>query len=360
MKLSQIFEEFIEVVRENNYYVIGFLNNGGTVLYSSQSESIGRKVDLDNPGANDYVYQIEVKDKKYGYLWVFSKDKSVSMVGNVLKESLKTRITYELSEDITRSNRTKDDELIRHLIEDETFDLDSVLELVNELNMDKSQTRVAIFIVSDQGFNTEDVFNLKYKTSMTGTIYSLISEEHLLLYKDVPDDLSNKKVKEHLKRFIDELIEWGINDSYYAVGSLQDKLPLYSVSYKNCLWMKQNIRLSKNTPVFFEDYVFNYFVSSIHLSDISHTFDHYIMNSSNINVDELIEIAQELFIQDFNITQAAESLFLHKNTLIYKLKRYEKVFNLDIRGSFQGKIIFYLLANYFKEEKRHRQVGADI
>ena len=42
---------------------------------------------------------------------------------------------------------------------------------------------------------------------------------------------------------------------------------------------------------------------------------------------------------------------------MYKIKRFEELFHIDIRGSFQGKIQFYLLANYLSDnDKREQQV----
>ena len=57
------------------------------------------------------------------------------------------------------------------------------------------------------------------------------------------------------------------------------------------------------------------------------------------------------------LTQAAEELFLHKNTLIYKLKKYEEVFQIDIRGSFQGKILLILISYMLREQNHKVQVG---
>ncbi|MDN6145645.1 MAG: helix-turn-helix domain-containing protein, partial [Tetragenococcus koreensis] len=72
-----------------------------------------------------------------------------------------------------------------------------------------------------------------------------------------------------------------------------------------------------------------------------------------------IDIADKLYINNFNITKASEELFMHKNTLTYEIRKYEKTFGIDIRGSFQGKVIFYLISLYFKKIKFHKQAGDD-
>ena len=87
------------------------------------------------------------------------------------------------------------------------------------------------------------------------------------------------------------------------------------------------------------------------------TFIIYIETGKKIDVEELEEISKALLMNDFNLTQAAEELFLHKNTLIYKLKKYEEVFQIDIRGSFQGKILLILISYMLREQNHKVQVG---
>lgn len=66
---------------------------------------------------------------------------------------------------------------------------------------------------------------------------------------------------------------------------------------------------------------------------------------------ELIRISDSLFENNFNISQTADNLYLHKNTLIYKLKKYEESFHIDIRGDFKGRFLFVLIAMLMKEHQ---------
>ena len=143
----------------------------------------------------------------------------------------------------------------------------------------------------------------------------------------------------------------------YFVGSVQHKLKQYVSSYHHCLWLKNNCHAQKNHPVFFDDYIAEYYLSKIDVKDIESVYNYYIEKGKEIDFEELIEISEALLKCDFNLTQAAESLFLHKNTLIYKLKKIEDVFQIDIRGSFQGKILLLLISHAMKEHSNKVQVG---
>ena len=96
------------------------------------------------------------------------------------------------------------------------------------------------------------------------------------------------------------------------------------------------------------------------MKEIRRTFKCYQERSKEVDVSEMIHIADCLIKSNFNISQAADELFLHKNTLIYKLKKYEEVFDIDIRGSFQGKVLLSLIAYAFLEYQQQLQVGEKV
>lgn len=360
MMLVKIFKEFINVVQENKKYIIGLLNQSGNVISCSKEEYIGHHFNVKDSNANNMFYEIRVKNHDYGYIWITGDDENFKMISSLLLDSLTTRLMYEINTNSLKQEITKDDELIKYLLNAEHFDLNHILDLINHLGVDKNKPRVAIYIVNNKGFNTEEIMRLKLKPDSKELIYSLLDNNSLLLFKDIPYDLENAEVKKYFQKYIKSLQDWGLHCCSYLVGSMQDKLKRYIVSYENCLWLKNNVHFSIDEPVFFTDYLFDYFVSKVQLDDVRNIFDFYKDRSKGIDIDEFITIANQLFMNDYNITQTADDLFLHKNTLIYKLKKYEEIFNIDIRGSFQGKVLLALIANNLKEYQRQKQVGEKV
>ncbi len=358
--LVEIFKEFINVVKENKKYTIGLLNQDGCVISCSKEEYIGYNFDIKDFHADNMFYEIRVRNQDYGYIWVSGNDENLKMISSLLLDSLKTRLLYEINTTSLKQKITKDDELIRYLLNAEHFDLKHILELISQLGVDKNKTRVAIYIINDEEFNSEEIIRLKLRTDSKELIYSLLDNNSLLLFKDIPNDLENIEVKKYFRKYIRSLQEWGLQGCSYLVGSMQNKLKQYIVSYQNCLWLKDNVHLSIDEPLFFIDYLFEYFASKVPRDDVRNVFDFYKDRGKGIDIDELTTIANQLFINDYNITQTADNLYLHKNTLIYKLKKYEEIFNIDIRGSFQGKVLLALIANTLSEYQRQKQVGEKV
>lgn len=360
MKLEQIFKEFILVVQENPKYKIGFVDNFGKVISSSDEKENGQIIDFNRQSSNDHFYKIAVKGTNYGYLWVNGRDDSLGIVANLLSESLKTRIIFEMNQESTRQSLSLEDQLIKALITKDGFDIDEVLGLIKNLHIDSSLPRVAINIIKNTPFNTQEVTDLKYKINEDETIYSLMKENEILMFKLIPGNLMERRVREYLDRFIAELQEWGLTDCYYIVGSVQEKIRLYEASFSHCNWMKKNCVFADQKVFHFWDHILNYLAANLSHQQANNLFDYSSSEASKIDVRELVTIARHLYENDYNLTQTAESLFLHKNTLIYKIKRFEELFQLDIRGSFQGKIQFYLLANYLNENSKRGQAGENL
>lgn len=360
MMLVEVFEEFINVVRENQKYIVGLLNEDGFVISCSKEEYIGHKFDVKDSQADSMIYEIRVKNQYYGYIWVNGDGDNVKMISSLLLDSLKTRLMYEINTNSLKQKITKDDELIKYLLNCEKFDLNHILNLINELGINEKKTRAAIYIINNKGFNSEEIMRLKLKPDSKELIYSLLDNTTLLLFKDIPDSLESIEVKEYFQKYIKSLQEWGIQGSCYIVGSIQDKLKQYNVSYQNCLWLKDTLHFSIEELLFFEDHLFEYFVSKIPYYDIRNIFGLYKDRSKGVDIDEFITITKQLFVNDYNITQTAEKLYLHKNTLIYKIKKYEEIFNIDIRGSFKGKVLLSLISNMLSEYQRQKQVGEKV
>lgn len=78
-----------------------------------------------------------------------------------------------------------------------------------------------------------------------------------------------------------------------------------------------------------------------------------ISSNTLINLDKLSLIDKDLinigigFIENnLNISKTSSNLFIHRNTLIYRLDKIKDIFNLDLK-IFKDDMIFYLLVNIY-------------
>ncbi len=355
MNLQAIFNEFISVINENNTYQIALLNQSHHVLSASDQRHNNEQFNFVVQSDNEVYLPILVKGELYGYLWVSGSIENLKIISDLLLESLVTRIQYELNEQILKQKFTQDDELIKLLLDDTGFNQKDVLNLSERLSVDTTLKRVAILITSSEGFQSDEILRLKLKEGSRQMFYSLVDRHNLLLFKDVQKSVASS-FKAELERYIQELKEWGLQRCCFYIGTIQDKLSKYRISYQQCVWLKRMVSLSEDEVSFFMDHEFTYVMSKVNLHDISDIFG-LALQEHRIDETELIEIARALAQNDYNISQTAQTLYLHKNTLIYKIQKIEDEFSIDIRGSFQGKVFLYLLASTLSEQQQRKQVG---
>lgn len=65
--------------------------------------------------------------------------------------------------------------------------------------------------------------------------------------------------------------------------------------------------------------------------------------------EELLETVRVFFRNDLNLTATAKALFIHRNTLNYRLDKIQKIFDLDVR-SFHDAVVFKIITD-FPDEK---------
>ncbi len=86
-------------------------------------------------------------------------------------------------------------------------------------------------------------------------------------------------------------------------------------------------------------------ISSFNDEQIEYLKSNYDLN--NLNEDDILTI--NTFIScDLNIAQASRELFLHRNTLIYRLDRIYRITNLDVRKFDDALVLRILLLFKFK------------
>lgn len=71
--------------------------------------------------------------------------------------------------------------------------------------------------------------------------------------------------------------------------------------------------------------------------------------------EETLRIIETFFKNNLNLSETSRQLYIHRNTLVYRLEKIQKKFNLDIR-TFEDALtlkIAMMVADYMKYTKQH-------
>lgn len=351
MQLTTIFESFIHVVQENPNYLIGLLDTNHQVIAASDENVCGEVIPETIEPARNQIFTIKVGTQLAGYLWVHvhELDESLGMVSTLFYQSLKTRIAHELNQENALESLSLEGLLINELVIKKAANASYVQDLMIKLDLDPSVPRVAVYLLSTEAFDPAIVTNLKYKLNDPETFYALLSEQTLVIFKALPQACKAVALQQSLTVFVQDLVAWGMKNCYYAIGTLQCQVRLYVDSYQSCQWLVKHETMVKDQPCFFTDHLAGYFCSKLQLSEMDNLFDYYYEQVVNMDTEEMVAVADALYCTNFNLKQAADQLYFHRNTLLYKLQDYEQTLKLDIRGSMVGKFLFFLFCDLLKK-----------
>lgn len=104
------------------------------------------------------------------------------------------------------------------------------------------------------------------------------------------------------------------------------------------------------SPVIFDEVTTNLLMHEWLSSEIGPVSKAILSESLFTQIDEEVEkTAEMLFKMNLNLTDTAKALFIHRNTLIYRLDKIQKQFGLDLRhfeDAFQLKLILNLVRHH--------------
>ena len=163
-------------------------------------------------------------------------------------------------------------------------------------------------------------------------------EEEIILFYRVEENSMNrfekalKEIQETLKTRVNGLsVSIGIGGPYEELKMMKQSLKEAKLAVESgkCQGLKNTIRKYKDTGIYRLLFnVENKEVLENYCSDVLGP----ILENSNGKEMLLTEILEMYLSENCNITSTAEKLFMHRNTLKYRIKKIEEVLNCDLRN----------------------------
>lgn len=356
MNLKAIFQDFEKVVKQNSNISISLFDTKGQLIDSSQ-QSNRTNLDLNYMQINKdhvVVYRIEVSDSFYGYMEIRTKEayKYLNEIGAVLFETFKTRIELEAEKDQRNQILSTNEKLVESIIYSNNINLS--LNLMKQVSLKSDVIRIPIICLNPVSFTNDVLINLKYKINDNQTFYAKINSNTIVMFMHINDKLFDS-YEEQLVSILKDLKEWGLDNTSFYIGELVNNIKDYEKSYQQALWLKNYLSSVDGEILFFKDYYLTYLVIKNKASCFS--FNNYVekIKQQKMDLTEVKAILENLLESDFNLSKAANKLFIHKNTLLYRINKLEQeVFGFNIRNNFKNKIFVSSFLDYIKYKKLGR------
>ena len=240
-------------------------------------------------------------------------------------------------------------ELYIRILEDPHYQPDQAL--LRQYGIRKNSTRCTAVFRSYSPIETDLYTILSAMAPVEkGDVIIPTEYQSAVLIKD-PDGQNEEEITEFIEAVIGTMEAEGIDDIRAGIGR---EYPDISGIRRSYLEGKQALQLGKKYRR--QDHVYVYskqtlerIVDSIPEEKKAEIRNAFFGNSAVTNLsEEMLETVRVFFRNDLNLTAASKQLFIHRNTLNYRLDKIKKDFGLDLRV-FHDAVIFRVITEIAKE-----------
>lgn len=315
--------------------------------------------------------------RREGVVGVTGDPEEVRPVALMVKMAFETMLKYEQQLEQQRIRENKKEHFIHLLTQVEHSDPEELRSYARDLGYPEESVRIPI-LVRLNGAEAEGAGRaldlLRGGPRHSGRDFSFaMDSRHILIYKAMPDSESRSEgmfsvYKDLVREYLEPLglpdrrlsaasekrssgrtgkrlsgtpgkqlsgssgkRDPGSSGDYTAfVGSFQDTYPQYCYGYRHCRWLEQNAASAGGEDlVFFYDHLEEYVRSLLPAGELQRAFYVYRSCIPEQKLRTCAETIGALIRTNYNFGRAADLLFVHKNTLVYRYNRLKEMLGVD-------------------------------
>lgn len=342
---NRLFQGIIHQMKDAIDKTIGVIDENGTIIACSELGKIGEVAEKSPKDFSDtninyiegaYTYRSfgNLKQPEYA-LFVDGTDPQAGKYASVLAISL-TNIKFYYDEKYDRGN------FVKNVILDNILPGDIYLK-ARELhfNSDVSRNVILIRIVDPTEISVYDVIQNLFPDKNKDFVLN-ISEDEIVLVKETYEDIEQKDLENLACSIIDTLSGEFYVHAVAGIGSTVVSLKDLAKSFKEA-----QVALEVGKVFDTERDIISYNNLGVARliyqlpTTLCETFLKEIFKRGSIESldQETLFTIQKFFENNLNVSEASRKLFVHRNTLVYRLEKIKKITGLDLR-EFDHAIVF--------------------
>ena len=349
-----IMNEYAEIIASGDKERIGKIHSGALdAIKNAKTIEYFNSIDSDKesakPGINmPLIFNNEV----IGAVGVTGNPNEIKLIANIVKMITEILIEKEIDLDKKMSKQRALNNYVYKLISKEVIHHTSSINIWAENNNYNFNIDRCVCIIKIEKTNNYQK-TIDYITNKIQTI-SYYNKQDIIAYignglfiviKSF-NDTKNKTYNKILELFFNSLKkEININFAFMC-GCIVNRLEDIHNSYEQANFLCEYIN-NYNGLYFIDDYILEYIILN----------EGYI-NSNIILKNKLALIKKNSSFKetiitmskyDMNINKTCEELNMHRNTILYRMKKIKDILNLDPINKHTDRIIFYIMASILKK-----------
>ena len=358
---NRLFQGVIHQMRDAIDRVIGIVDETATIISCSDLTRIGEKSEylaLDLGEGSDIFVRDGYTYKPFGArmkpeyaVFVEGTDEMAARFCNVLAISL-TSIKQYYDEKYDRNN------FIKNVILDNILPSDIYIKS-RELHFSGDVNRVVFLIrvLSSNDISTFDVVQNLFPDKQKDFIFS-ISENDVVLVKEIKAGIESKDLEKLARSIVDTLGSEFYTRVVVGIGTVVVGVKDLAKSFKEAQVALEVGKVfdTEKSIVAYNNLGIARLIYQLPTTLCEMFLQEVFKKGSIESLDhETLFTIQKFFENNLNVSETSRKLFVHRNTLVYRLEKIKKLTGLDLR-EFDHAIIFkvalmvkrYLTANPVK------------
>lgn len=189
-------------------------------------------------------------------------------------------------------------------------------------------------------YKVEEVFNIIRSIYQYEEVYIEVFDNKIIVLGEFDEE------REHALSIIENIMQDIGEKIFIGIGYLDGSLNGFKDTFNDVI---KSIEIGKYFKITPEVYI----SSEMYLEKIIYNLnDEYSTKLKltykdifeNLN-DEIILTLEEILNCNLSLTKAAKSLYIHRNTLMYRIEKIKKVTGLDIRNFKEATFLYFLYIN---------------
>ncbi|MCL2489053.1 MAG: helix-turn-helix domain-containing protein [Oscillospiraceae bacterium] len=358
---SRLFQSVVHQMREAIYRTIGVIDESMTVVACSELSWIGETAEavtidsFSNPDPytrNGYTYRtFGSRPRSEHILFVEGTDEQADKFAALLAVSLSSIKQY-YDEKYDRGN------FIKNVILDNILPGDIYLKSRElRFNNDVLRAVLLIRISSRTDISTFDVIQNLFPDKTKDFVIN-INETDIALVKEVKSGIDSKHLEKLARSIVDTLGGEFYTRAYVGIGTAVEGIKELAKSFKEAqvsLEVGKVFDTEKNI-ICYDSLGIARLIYQLPTT-LCEMFLREVFNRGSISSldQETLFTIQRFFENNLNVSETSRKLFVHRNTLVYRLEKIKRLTGLDLR-EFDDAIVFkvalmvkkYLSANPVK------------
>lgn len=246
---------------------------------------------------------------------------------------------------VAYKERFDGDNFIKNLLLDNLLLVD-IYSRAKKLRIENNVPRVVFLIETeiDKEFNVVEIVRSIFPTKQKDFV-TAVDEKSIILVKELKEKDSKEEIDQISKHIYDTLSAEAMTSVYVAIGTVVNDLKNVSASYKEA---KMALEVGK---IFEENKkIVNYEQLGIGRliyqlpAPLCKMFINEVLHGLSMDQfdEETLTTVNKFFENNLNVSETSRQLYIHRNTLVYRLDKLQKMTGLDLRN-FDDAIILKIM-----------------